>query len=66
MASNTPASSQPPSFPPTGRPVTVHSISILRMKDDLIASEHVYFDQLEMLMQLGLKPAAPGPNDHSV
>jgi len=53
-------------IPPTGKRVTTHSVSILRMKDDLIASEHVYFDQLEMLTQLGLKPAAPGPNDHSV
>ncbi len=53
-------------LPPTGRRITTHSLSILRMKDDLIASEHVYFDQLEMLTQLGLKPAAPGPNDHSV
>ena len=53
-------------IPPTGKRVTTHSLSILRMKDDLIASEHVYFDQLEMITQLGLKPAAPGPNDHSV
>ncbi len=53
-------------IPPTGKRVTTHSVSILRMKDDLIASEHVYFDQLEMLTQLGLKPAAPGPNDHAV
>jgi len=53
-------------IPPTGKRVTTHSVSILRMKDDLIAWEHVYFDQLEMLTQLGLKPAAPGPNDHSV
>jgi uncharacterized protein (TIGR02246 family) len=53
-------------IPPTGKRVTTHSVSILRMKDDLIASEHVYFDQLEMLTQLGLMPAAPGPNDHSV
>ena len=53
-------------IPPTGKRITTHSVSILRMKDDLIASEHVYFDQLEMITQLGLKPAAPGPNDHSV
>ncbi len=53
-------------IPPTGKRVTTHSVSILRIKDDLIASEHVYFDQLEMLTQLGLMPAAPGPNDHSI
>ncbi len=53
-------------IPPTGKRVMTHSVSILRIKDDLIASEHVYFDQLEMLTQLGLMPAAPVPNDHSV
>ena len=46
--------------------VTTHSVSILRIKDDLIASERVYFDQLDMLTQLGLMPAAPRPNDHAV
>jgi predicted ester cyclase len=51
---------------PTGKRVILHSASILRIKDGLIASEHLYADQLEMLTQLGLMPAAPGPNDHSV
>ena len=46
--------------------VTTHSVSILRIKDDLMASERVYFDQLDMLTQLGLMPAAAGPNDHIV
>ena len=53
-------------IPPTGKRVTTHSLSILRIKDDLIASEHVYSDQLEMITQLGLMPAAADPNDHSV
>ena len=46
--------------PPTGRRVRLHSVSILRIDDGLIASEHVYLDQLELLTQLGLVPAAPG------
>jgi steroid delta-isomerase-like uncharacterized protein len=44
-------------LPATGKRVTVHSVSILRFEDGRIASEHVYFDQLELLTQLGLAPA---------
>lgn len=44
---------------PTGKQVNVHSVSILRFEDGRIASEHVYFDQLELLTQLGLAPASP-------
>jgi uncharacterized protein (TIGR02246 family) len=43
------------SVPATGKSVTLHSASILRIKDGLIASEHVYLDQLEMMTQLGLQ-----------
>ena len=49
-------------IPPTGKRVTTHSLSILRIKDDLIASEHVYSDSLEMMTQLGVMPA-PGSLD---
>ena len=45
--------------PPTGKRVNVHSVSILRFEDGRIASERVYFDQLELLTQLGLAPAPP-------
>ncbi len=48
---------------PTGNRVTLHSASILKIKDGLIASEHLYSDQLEMITQLGLMPAAPKPAD---
>jgi steroid delta-isomerase-like uncharacterized protein len=41
-------------IPPTGRSVTLRSASILRIKDGLIASEHVYLDQSEMTRQLAL------------
>jgi uncharacterized protein (TIGR02246 family) len=43
------------SIPPTGRSVTLHSASILHIEDGLVASEHVYLDQLEMMTQLGLQ-----------
>jgi predicted ester cyclase len=45
-------------IPPTGRRVTLRSASVLEIKDGLIASEHVYLDQLEMMGQLGLMPPA--------
>jgi predicted ester cyclase len=44
---------------PTGKRVTIHSASILRFRDGLIASEHSYVDQLEFMTQLGLMPPAP-------
>ena len=43
--------------PPTGKRVSLHSVSILRIKDGLVASEHVYLDQLELMSQLGLTPS---------
>jgi uncharacterized protein (TIGR02246 family) len=53
-------------IPPTGKRVTTHQASILRIKDGLIAAEHGYADPLEMLVQLGLTPAAPSHNDQPV
>jgi predicted ester cyclase len=47
------------SIAPTGRRVSVRFASILQIKEGLVASEHIYLDQLEMLTQLGLTPAAP-------
>jgi uncharacterized protein (TIGR02246 family) len=50
-------------LPPTGKRVTLHSASILHIKEGLIAWEHGYADQLEILTQLGLMPTAPKPAD---
>ena len=51
------------SVQPTGKRVSLHSASILQIRDGLIASEHVYLDQMDMLTQLGLAggdaPAEP-------
>jgi hypothetical protein len=46
--------------PPTGRRVSLRSVSILRVEAGLVASERVYLDQLELVTQLGLAPPAPG------
>jgi predicted ester cyclase len=39
---------------PTGKSVTFTAASILQIKDGLVASEHLFFDQLELMTQLGL------------
>jgi hypothetical protein len=38
--------------------VRLAQVVVLRFVDGLIASEHLYFDQLELMVQLGLVPAA--------
>jgi steroid delta-isomerase-like uncharacterized protein len=40
-------------IPATGRPVTLRYAAIKRFRDDRLVSEHLYFDQLEFLQQLG-------------
>jgi predicted ester cyclase len=40
--------------PPTGKQVSLQSASILQIRDGLIASEHVYLDQMQLLAQLGV------------
>jgi steroid delta-isomerase-like uncharacterized protein len=40
-------------IPATGNPVRLRYASIKRFRDDRLVSEHIYFDQLEFLQQLG-------------
>jgi steroid delta-isomerase-like uncharacterized protein len=40
-------------IPQTGKPVTLRYAAVKRFKDDRLVSEHLYFDQLEFLQQLG-------------
>jgi len=47
-------------IPPTGRPVAVEYIQVLRFRDGRHAAFHLSFDRLAMLEQLGLVPAS-GP-----
>ena len=42
--------------PPTNRQVTGHGVQIQRIAAGKIAEEHIYFDQVELLTQLGLMP----------
>ncbi len=50
-------------IPPTGRRVESHGIAVQRIQAGLVASEHLYFDQLEMLAQLGVLPEPAVPSD---
>jgi ketosteroid isomerase-like protein len=44
--------------PPTGRPIALDYIQVLRFRDGKHASFNLSFDRLAMLEQLGLVPAA--------
>jgi steroid delta-isomerase-like uncharacterized protein len=43
-------------IPPTNRTATGRGVQLQRVENGKIAEEHVYFDQLEILAQLGLVP----------
>ena len=43
-------------IPATGRPVRGRQVAVQRVNNGLIVSEHLYFDQLELLSALGLVP----------
>jgi predicted ester cyclase len=43
-------------IPPTNRRGTARGVQIQRVEGGKIAEEHLYFDQLEILTQLGLLP----------
>jgi steroid delta-isomerase-like uncharacterized protein len=45
-------------IPASGNPVTLRYASVKRIRDGQVASEHLYFDQLEFLQQLGALPPA--------
>jgi predicted ester cyclase len=43
-------------IPPTGRPIELHFADLFRLEDGLVAEHRVYYDQMELLGQLGLAP----------
>jgi predicted ester cyclase len=45
--------------PPTGRRVEIRSMVMYEARGDELVSEHLYFDQMELMTQLGLAPGAP-------
>jgi carboxymethylenebutenolidase len=50
-----------PGVAPTGRPVEVPLVAIVRFRDGKVAHEHIYWDQASVLAQLGLIDAATLP-----
>jgi len=43
-----------PRIPPTGRPVEVGLVVVVRFRDGKLAHEHIYWDQASVLAQVGL------------
>jgi carboxymethylenebutenolidase len=43
-----------PGLEPTGRRVTVPIVTVIGMRDGLVHSEHIYWDQATVLAQIGL------------
>ncbi|HVS43202.1 MAG TPA: ester cyclase [Candidatus Dormibacteraeota bacterium] len=43
--------------PPTGRRVDIPYTIVYRLRDGRVSSMHLYFDQVELMTQLGLMPA---------
>jgi carboxymethylenebutenolidase len=43
-----------PGVAPTGKPVEVPLVAIVRFRDGKVAHEHIYWDQASVLVQLGL------------
>jgi len=50
-----------PGTPPTGKPVEVPLVAIVRFRDGKLAHEHIYWDQASVLVQIGLIDAANLP-----
>ncbi len=46
------------SIPPTGKNVRVRGCDAATVEDGLVTSHRFYFDQMELLGQLGLAPEA--------
>lgn len=49
-------------IPPTGRDVSLSFVNIYTISDDKIATLHTYFDQLDLLAQLGVEPSTASSN----
>src|SRR5439155_1174977 len=50
-----------PGIPPTGKPVEVPLVAIVRFREGKLAHEHIYWDQASVLVQIGLLDPAKLP-----
>jgi len=46
-------------IPPTGKRVELRWMALYEVRGDQLASEHLYFDQVELMTQLGVMGAPP-------
>jgi predicted ester cyclase len=49
-------------MPATGKSVKGDYVLVARVQDGLIVSSHLYFDQVQLMTQLGLMPVPAGAN----
>jgi steroid delta-isomerase-like uncharacterized protein len=47
-------------IPASGNRIALRYVSVKRIRDGKVAQEHLYFDQLEFLQQIGAQPSAEG------
>lgn len=45
-------------LPPTGRPIEFRWMAMYEVRGDEVVAEHLYFDQAELMAQLGATPTA--------
>jgi carboxymethylenebutenolidase len=50
-----------PGIAPTGRHVTIPLVAVIAFRDGKVDSEHIYWDQASVLVQVGLLPSAGLP-----
>jgi len=50
-----------PGVPPTGLPVEIPTVAIVKFEGDKLAHEHIYWDQASVLAQLGLLDSSKLP-----
>ena len=50
-----------PGIPPTGKKVEIPTVAIVQFENDKISSEHIYWDQASVLIQIGLLDAGDLP-----
>src|SRR6266581_3431327 len=50
-----------PGIPPTGKPVEVPLVAIVRFREGKLVHEHIYWDQASVLVQIGLLDPAQLP-----
>src|SRR5881398_2179783 len=50
-----------PGVPPTGKPVEVPLVAIVRFREGKLSHEHIYWDQASVLVQIGLLDASKLP-----